>query len=147
MFDKKIDQAMHDQLVKIKLHANVATLMQTMKNKSERKFDVFKQGGEQRDSMAMNMFSTQSKIINKVQDMYLEAKERTDAAAMKRKTMLDQAQIDNMEIIEYWNMKEKMKGSFNQRFACEKWVQISEQERQNLIYLDMFKHFKWLVEY
>ena len=57
--------------------------------------------------------------------------------------------IDKMEVLEYWKIirNKDIKSTSKQKFPCEKWVQITDQERKNLIYLNMFKHFKWFQEY
>lgn len=52
-----------------------------------------------------------------------------------------------MAVMDYWNTKREVDAQINKQFDIEKWMKVSEQERLNLIYLDILKQFKWFLDY
>lgn len=52
-----------------------------------------------------------------------------------------------MAVMDYWNTKREVDAPINKQFDIEKWMKVSEQERLNLIYLDILKQFKWFLDY
>ena len=58
-----------------------------------------------------------------------------------------QEELGKLDILEFWRIMETNTDLLNNKFDCERWVDITSQEKTNLIYLDMFKHFKWFYDY
>ena len=142
-FDKKVEQAMHDQLVNIKLQSNVFQLMHIMNNKKKKQSQIFDQS-----QLQSQILQTQTHLAQGVRNLYNQAKINQDKKLHRRVSQRQKDELDKLEILEFWKTKQNQESpDGNQRFPCEKWVKISAQERQNLIFLDMFSQIKWFYEY
>ena len=68
-FDKKVEQAMSDQLVKVKLSTNIVSLYKIMNKKEQIKTDILQKVTKR--EAALQIFSTQKSVMNGIRDLYL----------------------------------------------------------------------------
>ena len=52
------------------------------------------------------IFSNKSKLINGIHDLYLNSHSKAKQSADMRKSKQMQVQMDQMEILEFWTLKE-----------------------------------------
>lgn len=56
-----------------------------------------------------------------------------------------QEEYDRDQILKYW-INKKDNTEFNDKFECERYVTLTDQERHNLVLLKIFRNFQWYVE-
>ena len=139
---------MHEQLIKVKLSTDVANLVNTIKKQESSKsllFSDLKVTRERRDSM-LRIYSL---VCKRTRELYLDSLKKIEKNKERRLSQRLMDKMDKMEILQYWNLKNTGgdKSLLDQSFNCEKWVKITQQERQNMIYLNMFSLFKWFNLY
>ena len=77
-FDKKVNQAMQSQLIRVKLTTNVVALVKIMNHKYEKRVvqDLDQDQLEQEDEFAKKQYQIQSKMMNQITNMYLQSQSK-----------------------------------------------------------------------
>lgn len=64
---------------------------------------------------------------------------------MTANTFDGEKEHDNEQVLKYW-MNKKNNIDFDEKFECERYIQLTNQERYNLQQLKIFRNFEWFVE-
>ena len=73
-FDKKIEKAMHVQLIKVRLSTNVGNLVKVMNKKNETKSKIYKTC--EQNELAAQVFQIHSMLMDSTRDLYLNSQKK-----------------------------------------------------------------------